>query len=121
MCEFAGLYRRSDGNVRRRDAEVRRQLECHSLHPLPEYVVPHRPDGRFGMLICIVVFTKLASQLTADKLGELAVIPLIFGVQTLVSYLGSVAMAKLFRFKKRPRNFVIAMGVSFPVPAPGWP
>ncbi|KAL9017318.1 MAG: hypothetical protein Q9185_005349 [Variospora sp. 1 TL-2023] len=58
-----------------------------------------------------LIFTKLASQLTADKLGELAVIPVIFAVQTLVSFLCSLAVARLFRFKKRPRNFVIAMGV----------
>lgn len=58
-----------------------------------------------------LIFTKLASQLTADKLGELAIIPVIFAVQILVSYLCSIAMAKLFGFKKRPRNFVVAMGV----------
>ncbi|KAL8662235.1 MAG: hypothetical protein Q9202_004917 [Teloschistes flavicans] len=58
-----------------------------------------------------LIFTKLASQLTADKLAELAVIPVIFGVQTFVSFLCSIAVSKLFRFKKRPRNFVIAMGV----------
>lgn len=57
------------------------------------------------------VFTKLASQLNADKLAELAVIPAIFAVQTLVSFLCSITVAKLFRFKKRPRNFVVAMGV----------
>lgn len=121
MCELARLYRRSDGHVRRRDAEVRRQSECHALHSLPEYVAPLAgPDRGFGMLKCSLVFTKLASQLTADKLGELAVIPIIFAVQTLVSYLGSVAMAKLFSFKKRPRNFVIAMGVSSCPPALEW-
>ncbi|KAL8939152.1 MAG: hypothetical protein Q9211_002870 [Gyalolechia sp. 1 TL-2023] len=58
-----------------------------------------------------LIFTKLASQLTADKLAELAIIPVIFAVQTLVSYCCSIAMAKLFRFKRRPRNFVVAMGV----------
>lgn len=65
------------------------------------------------------VFTKLASQLTADKLGELAVIPVIFAVQTLVSYYCSLGMAKLFKLKKRPRNFVIAMGVRC-CPYPPW-
>ncbi|MCJ1476125.1 hypothetical protein MMC13_004790 [Lambiella insularis] len=58
-----------------------------------------------------LIFTKLASQLNADKLLDLAVIPVIFATQTLVSYLCSVGMSKLFRFKKRPRNFVVAMGV----------
>lgn len=60
-----------------------------------------------------IVFTKLASQLTADKLIELAVIPVIFIVQTLVSYLVSVGVGKAFGFGKRPANFVTAMGVSY--------
>ncbi|KAH8654498.1 membrane transport protein-domain-containing protein [Tricladium varicosporioides] len=58
-----------------------------------------------------LIFTKLASQLTADTLVELAVIPVIFIVQTLVSYLVSVVVSKAFGFKKRPANFVTAMGV----------
>ncbi|MCJ1434394.1 hypothetical protein MMC27_003762 [Xylographa pallens] len=58
-----------------------------------------------------LIFTKLASQLNPDKLLELAVIPFIFATQTLVSYLCSVGMSKIFGFKKRPRNFVVAMGV----------
>ncbi|TGO23172.1 hypothetical protein BPAE_0141g00020 [Botrytis paeoniae] len=58
-----------------------------------------------------LIFTKLASQLTADKLVELAVIPVIFIVQTLVSYLVSVGVGKAFGFGKRPANFVTAMGV----------
>ncbi|APA12073.1 hypothetical protein sscle_08g068430 [Sclerotinia sclerotiorum 1980 UF-70] len=58
-----------------------------------------------------LIFTKLASQLTADKLVELAVIPVIFIVQTLVSYLVSIGVGKAFGFGKRPANFVTAMGV----------
>ena len=58
-----------------------------------------------------LIFTKLASQLTADKLVDLAIIPAIFVIQTFVSYLSSLLISKCFRFKKRPRNFVIAMGV----------
>ncbi|KAI1779226.1 auxin efflux carrier [Hypoxylon cercidicola] len=58
-----------------------------------------------------LIFTKLASQLNAGKLIELAVIPVIFIIQTLVSYLVSVGVSKAFRFKKRPANFVTAMGV----------
>lgn len=58
-----------------------------------------------------LIFTKLASQLTAEKLVELAVIPIIFVVQTLVSYLCSVGISKLFRFPVRAQNFVTAMGV----------
>ncbi|ERF69877.1 hypothetical protein EPUS_05419 [Endocarpon pusillum Z07020] len=58
-----------------------------------------------------LIFSKLASQLTAEKLVELAIIPFIFIIQTLVSYLCAVAVSKCFRFKKRQKNFVIAMGV----------
>ena len=57
------------------------------------------------------VFNKLASQLNADKLADLAVIPFIFAVQTLVSWLVAITVSKVCGFKKRPRNFVIAMGV----------
>ncbi|KAK6346239.1 hypothetical protein TWF730_010568 [Orbilia blumenaviensis] len=58
-----------------------------------------------------LIFTKLASQLTVDKLADLAVIPAIFVVMTAVSYIGSVLVAKAFKFRRRARNFVIAMGV----------
>jgi len=58
-----------------------------------------------------LVFTKLASQLTADKLGDLAIIPVIFVAQTLVSWLCSFVVSKLFRFNKQRSNFVIAMAV----------
>lgn len=53
----------------------------------------------------------MASQLTAEKLTELAVIPVIFIVQTFVSYIVSIAVSKAFGFGKRPANFVTAMGV----------
>lgn len=49
--------------------------------------------------------------MTADKLTDLAIIPLIFVVQTLVSYLCSFAVARCLRFKKRAANFVTAMAV----------
>ncbi|KAI1803455.1 auxin efflux carrier [Daldinia bambusicola] len=58
-----------------------------------------------------LIFTKLASQLNADKLIDLAVIPFIFIVQTCVSYMVSICVSKAFRFNKRPANFVTAMGV----------
>lgn len=59
-----------------------------------------------------LIFSKLASQLTAEKLIELAIIPLIFAVQTLVSWACSMLVGRLiFRFDKRPRNFVTAMAV----------
>ncbi len=71
-------------------------------------------DFRSLLLILPAVFTKLASQLTAEKLAELAIIPFIFIIQTLISYLCAVVVSKCFRFKKRQKNFVIAMGVRFP-------
>lgn len=58
-----------------------------------------------------LIFTKLASQLTAETLVDLAIIPVIFVVQTLVSYLVSIGVSKAFGFGKRPKNFVTAMGV----------
>ncbi|KAJ2969951.1 hypothetical protein NQ176_g8411 [Zarea fungicola] len=58
-----------------------------------------------------LIFTKLASQLSAEKLSDLAIIPAIFVVQTLVSWTVAVVIAKLFRFNRRASNFVIAMGV----------
>ncbi|KAM0256429.1 hypothetical protein ACHAQJ_004954 [Trichoderma viride] len=58
-----------------------------------------------------LIFTKLASQLNAEKLSDLAIIPAIFIVQTLVSYVISILVAKGFRFNKRASNFVTAMGV----------
>lgn len=60
------------------------------------------------------VFNKLASQLSADKLADLAIIPFIFAIQMLVSWLSAIVISWAFAFKKRPRNFVIAMGVSQP-------
>ncbi|EXJ68671.1 uncharacterized protein A1O5_08465 [Cladophialophora psammophila CBS 110553] len=58
-----------------------------------------------------LIFTKLASQLTAEKLADLAIIPAIFVVQTLVSFLCAWTIGKVMKFKKRQANFVIAMGV----------
>lgn len=57
------------------------------------------------------VFTKIASQLTPEKLPELAIIPVIFVIQTLVSYAVSTGVSKAFKLKKRPQYFVTAMGV----------
>jgi predicted permease len=59
----------------------------------------------------MAVFTKLASQLNADKLVELGIIPIIFVIQTLVSYVVSRIIARCFGFGSRASNFVTAMGV----------
>lgn len=58
-----------------------------------------------------IVFTKLASQLNAEKLTDLAIIPAIFLVQTLISWVVAILVAQVFRFNKRASNFVTAMGV----------
>ncbi|KAH7316570.1 membrane transport protein-domain-containing protein [Stachybotrys elegans] len=58
-----------------------------------------------------LIFTKLASQLSADKLSDLAIIPAIFIVQTMVSWVVATLVSKAFRFNKRASNFVTAMGV----------
>ncbi|KOS20733.1 putative transporter [Escovopsis weberi] len=58
-----------------------------------------------------LIFTKLASQLNADKIADLAIIPVIFVLQTLVSWLVSRFVAKAFRLNRRATNFVTAMGV----------
>lgn len=59
----------------------------------------------------MIVFTKLASQLSADKLVELGVIPFIFIVQLIVSYVAALAISRVFSFRKRAKNFVVAMAV----------
>lgn len=60
-----------------------------------------------------LIFTKLASQLNADKLSDLAVIPFIFVLQTLVSFVCAQVMARAWGFghKKMQKNFILAMGV----------
>ncbi|EMC92333.1 hypothetical protein BAUCODRAFT_38381 [Baudoinia panamericana UAMH 10762] len=60
-----------------------------------------------------LIFTKLASQLNADKLADLVVIPVIFAAQTLVSWCCAQLMARVFGFSrnKRQKNFILAMGV----------
>ncbi|KAI5242758.1 auxin efflux carrier [Aureobasidium subglaciale] len=89
---------------------------------LPGYIVARRGmfDGEAQKMVAnlnvqlftpCLVFTKLASQLNADKLADLAVIPVIFCVQTLVSWICARLMSKAFGFGKRQTNFVIAMGV----------
>ncbi|TAQ83166.1 hypothetical protein B7494_g8507 [Chlorociboria aeruginascens] len=84
---------------------------------LPGYIVARQgmfdaDKQKFVANLNVALFTPcLTSQLTADKLIELAVIPVIFVIQTMVSYLVSVGVSKAFRFGKRPANFVTAMGV----------
>ncbi|KAF7164900.1 hypothetical protein CNMCM5623_009300 [Aspergillus felis] len=58
-----------------------------------------------------LIFIKLGSQLTAEKLTDLAIIPFIFVVQTLVSYSCAWVISRCLRFRKRQANFVAAMAV----------
>ncbi|KAJ5161903.1 hypothetical protein N7492_007295 [Penicillium capsulatum] len=58
-----------------------------------------------------LIFIKLGSQLTAEKLTDLAIIPLIFVVQTCVSYFCAFVVTRCLRFRKRQSNFVTAMAV----------
>ncbi|KAJ6111006.1 hypothetical protein N7486_003241 [Penicillium sp. IBT 16267x] len=58
-----------------------------------------------------LIFIKLGSQLTAEKITDLAIIPVIFIVQIAVSYFCAFVVTRCFRFKKRQSNFVTAMAV----------
>ncbi|RWA07950.1 hypothetical protein EKO27_g7163 [Xylaria grammica] len=58
-----------------------------------------------------LIFSKLAKQLNPNQLGDLAVIPIIFIIQTCVSYGVSICVSRLCRFGKRATNFVTAMSV----------
>ncbi|KAJ5764990.1 hypothetical protein N7520_004549 [Penicillium odoratum] len=58
-----------------------------------------------------LIFIKLGSQLTAEKLTDLAIIPVIFIVQTAVSYFCAFVVTRCCGFKKRQSNFVTAMAV----------
>lgn len=89
---------------------------------LPGYIIARM--GQFGaeeqkflanlntqLFTPCLIFTKLASQLTADKLSDLAVIPVIFVVQTIISYIAAILVSKICGFKKRASNFLVAMAV----------
>ncbi|KAF4333692.1 hypothetical protein FBEOM_12488 [Fusarium beomiforme] len=58
-----------------------------------------------------LIFTKLASRLTTDKLSELVIIPVIFIIQTFVSWGISVIVGRLFGFSGRSANFITAVSV----------
>lgn len=53
----------------------------------------------------------LASQLTTDKLSDLSIIPVIFIVQLIVSWLAALGVSKFFHFGHRASNFITAMSV----------
>lgn len=78
----------------------------------PLFDSPCSAQHFYALLLTMTsVFTKLASQLSADKLVELGVIPFIFVVQLIVSYLAALIVSRMCGFSKRARNFVVAMAV----------
>lgn len=83
---------------------------CHAIQCAPRLL---SSTQHFNALLLTMtsVFTKLASQLSADKLVELGVIPFIFVVQLIVSYLAALIVSRMCGFSKRARNFVVAMAV----------
>ncbi|KAI9726507.1 MAG: hypothetical protein M1828_001329 [Chrysothrix sp. TS-e1954] len=59
-----------------------------------------------------LIFSKLASQLTAERLPELVVIPFILLAQTLISWGCAIVFTRVFGLRKKPQvNFVTAMAV----------
>ncbi|KAF2430852.1 auxin efflux carrier [Tothia fuscella] len=58
-----------------------------------------------------LIFYKLSSQLRAEDLPGLVLIPAIFILQTIISWGSGTVISKLFGFKKRTENFVVAMAV----------
>ncbi|KAK9448540.1 auxin efflux carrier [Limtongia smithiae] len=58
-----------------------------------------------------LIFVKLASAITADKLFALSVIPVLFVLTTGVSYFAGVLLGRINRLNRRESNFVIAMAV----------
>lgn len=60
----------------------------------------------------MTVFSKLARQLSSEKLTELWIIPLILLVQTIISWISAKVLCRAFGLRKVPQtNFVTAMAV----------
>ncbi|KAK9476783.1 auxin efflux carrier [Lipomyces japonicus] len=58
-----------------------------------------------------LIFVKLASTITSDKLAALSIIPALFVLTTGVSFLSGTIISRLQRFTRREVNFVTAMAV----------
>ncbi|KAI0537868.1 auxin efflux carrier superfamily protein [Xylaria digitata] len=58
-----------------------------------------------------LIFSMLASQLSTDKLSDLSIIPVIFIVQLVVSWLAAVSVSRALHFGRRASNFITAMSV----------
>lgn len=109
MRELARLCRGPARSVWGRNAKIHCLSEYSIVHPMLKCV---KHLGQLSVkLTSTAVFTKLGSQLSADKLVDLAVIPVIYVIQVGISYLCSILVARAFGFKSKARNFVIAMGV----------
>lgn len=118
MCLLTRIHCRPSGVIRRGSSEIRREPERDALHPLSEYVdsasplsVIYRAIRGQSLTPTASVFIKLGSQLTAEKLTDLAIIPVIFIVQTAVSYSCAFVVTRCCGLKKRQSNFVTAMAV----------
>lgn len=58
-----------------------------------------------------LVFTKLASSLSVDKLDDILIIPVFYGISTIIAYLCSRATSRFLRLNAPETDFVTAMGV----------
>ncbi|KAK9455504.1 auxin efflux carrier [Dipodascopsis uninucleata] len=58
-----------------------------------------------------LIFVKLGSAITVDKLASLSIIPVLFVITTGVSFTCGYVVSKIQRFNRRESNFVIAMAV----------
>jgi len=62
------------------------------------------------------VFSKLAAQLSTEKLQELWIIPAILFIQTIVSWVSAWVLCRVFGLRKKPQsNFVTAMAVNISI------
>lgn len=58
-----------------------------------------------------LIFSKLASSLSLKKLLEVIIIPILYALTTLVSYISSIIVSKWLNLTESESNFVIAMSV----------
>lgn len=58
-----------------------------------------------------LIFTKLASSLSLKKLLEVIIIPILYAITTLVSYIASTFISRFLQLTEPETNFVTAMAV----------
>lgn len=94
------------------EVNIRLFTPCLSTSTFPISRLPCSPSPKTALTTNdLPVFSKLASQLSVDKLRALAIIPLIFIIQTFISWLSALLVSRICRLKRRPQNFVTAMAV----------